>query len=379
MTTRDAHTHPSLLESSAVDGLVVDATVQRGKFRLEVEFAVRPGEILGVLGPNGAGKTTLLRILAGLTAPTTGTIRLDDQIFADVESGVFLPPERRPVGLLFQNYRLFPHLSVRDNVAFSPRCHGIERRSANAIAHDWLVRFGLADYAKRKPYELSGGQAQRVALARALAANPGLLLLDEPLSALDARTRLEVRAELRRHLAEFTGPTLIVTHDPLEAIMLADRLLVLEDGQIVQQGTPATVARRPATNYVARLVGVNLYHGVRSSSTAITLDDGVTLFAAGFDATLPADTAPLLVAIRPSAVVLHTSRPEHTSARNIWPGTITGLEQLADRVRVEVAGPPSVLADVTPEAVADLRLAEGRSVWLSVKATEVDVYSNPAS
>ena len=130
MTTRDAHTHPSLLESSAVDGLVVDATVQRGKFRLEVEFAVRPREILGVLGPNGAGKTTLLRILAGLTAPTTGSIRLDDQIFADVESGVFLPPERRPVGLLFQNYRLFPHLSVRDNVAFGPRCHGIERRSA---------------------------------------------------------------------------------------------------------------------------------------------------------------------------------------------------------------------------------------------------------
>src|SRR6516162_1948704 len=172
--TRDARADASLLESDAVDGLVVAATVQRGKFQLEAEFAVRPGEILGVLGPNGAGKTTLLRMLAGLTAPTTGSIRLDDLILVDVEAGVFMPPERRPVGLLFQNYRLFPHLSVRDNVAFSPRCHGIERRSANAIAHDWLVRLGLADYAKRKPDELSGGQAQRVALARALAANPGL-------------------------------------------------------------------------------------------------------------------------------------------------------------------------------------------------------------
>jgi molybdate transport system ATP-binding protein len=317
-------------------------------------------------------------MLAGLTAPTTGSIRLDDLMFVNIEMGVFVPPERRPVGLLFQNYRLFPHLSVRDNVAFSPRCHGIERRSANAIAHDWLVRFGLADYAKRKPGELSGGQAQRVALARALAANPGLLLLDEPLSALDARTRLEVRAELRRHLAEFTGPTLIVTHDPLEAIMLTDRLLVLEDGRIVQQGTPASVARRPATNYVARLVGVNLYHGVRSGATAIALADGGTLVAAGFDETSPAGPAPLLVAVRPSAVVLHTSRPEHTSARNVWPGAVTGLEPLADRVRVEVAGAPGALVDVTPDAVADLRLAEGRSVWLSVKATEVDVYPDPA-
>ena len=378
VTTRDVRGGPSLLESDTVDGLVVDATVQRGTFQLEVEFAVRPGEILGVLGPNGAGKTTLLRMLAGLTAPTTGSIRLDDLMFVNIEMGVFVPPERRPVGLLFQNYRLFPHLSVRDNVAFSPRCHGIERRSANAIAHDWLVRFGLADYAKRKPGELSGGQAQRVALARALAANPGLLLLDEPLSALDARTRLEVRAELRRHLAEFTGPTLIVTHDPLEAIMLTDRLLVLEDGRIVQQGTPASVARRPATNYVARLVGVNLYHGIRSGATAIALDDGGTLVAAGFDETSPVGTAPLLVAVRPSAVVLHTSRPEHTSARNVWPGTVTGLEPLADRVRVEVAGAPGALVDVTPDAVADLRLAEGRSVWLSVKATEVDVYPDPA-
>jgi molybdate transport system ATP-binding protein len=379
VTTSDAHADPSVQESMAADGLVVDAAVQRGDFRLAVSFAVGPGEVLGVLGPNGAGKTTLLRVLAGLTAATSGSIRLDHELLTDVTTGVFLPPERRPVGLLFQNYRLFPHLSVRDNVAFAPRCQGIERRAANAIAHDWLVRFGLADYAKRKPDELSGGQAQRVALARALAANPGLLLLDEPLSALDARTRLEVRAELRRHLAEFAGPTLFVTHDPLEALMMADRLLVLEDGRIVQQGPPAAVARRPATNYVARLVGVNLYRGLRANSSVIALHDGGSLIAAGFDDSWPGEAIPVLVAVRPNAIVLHESRPEHASARNVWPGTVTGLEPLTDRVRLEVAGTPGALVDVTPEAVAELRLSEGRSVWLSVKATEVDVYPDPAT
>jgi molybdate transport system ATP-binding protein len=359
-------------------GLAARAQLQRGEFQLDVNFVVAPGEILGVLGPNGAGKSTLLRLLAGLTQLSGGVVRLDGQVLDEPQAGVFVPPERRPVGLLFQNYRLFPHLSVRDNVAFAPRCRGLDRRASRAMADEWLQRFGLAGFGKRKPGELSGGQAQRVALARALAANPGLLLLDEPLSALDARTRLEVRGELRRHLADFDGPTLIVTHDPLEALVLADRLLVIEDGRIVQQGLPAEVARRPATQYIARLVGVNLYHGTRSGPN-VKLDTGGALVVAAEPDSAPGHASRVLAAVRPNSVVLHTSPPEHASTRNLWPGRVVGMELLTDRIRVQVAGPPDVLVDVTPDAVADLELTEGRPVWLSVKATEVDVYPDPAS
>jgi molybdate transport system ATP-binding protein len=363
-------------------GLAVQAVIERDTFRLDVAFTVTPGEILGVLGPNGSGKTTLLRALAGLTSLSEGTIQLDGQLLDDAATGLFVSPEERPVGLLFQNYRLFPHLSVRDNVAFAPRSHGADRGTARQIADEWLSRLAITELAKRKPAQLSGGQAQRVALARALAANPALLLLDEPLAALDARTKLEVRAELRRHLSAFDGPTLIVTHDPLEAMVMTDRLLVLEDGRIVQQGTPAEVARRPATQYVARLVGLNLYPGTRATSGHVALDDGGTLTAAGLADTddqldQPGPTDRVLVAIRPTAIALHTHPPTHASPRNIWPGTVAGLELLTDRVRVQIAGTPPALVDITPDAVADLDLAEGTPIWLTAKATEVDIYPDP--
>jgi molybdate transport system ATP-binding protein len=256
------------------------------------------------------------------------------------------------------------------------------RRDARRSADGWLARLGLSELGGRKPAQLSGGQAQRVALARALAAEPGLLLLDEPMAALDARTRLEIRAELRRHLSEFAGPTLIVTHDPLEAMVMADRLLVLEDGQIVQHGTPAEVARRPATQYVARLVGLNLYSGLRSGSGDVALDDGGRLTAAGYGeqtagAVAAGASGRVLVAVRPSAISVHTSPPSHSSTRNIWPGTVIGLELLADRVRVQVAGTPPALVDITTGSVAELALSEGTPVWLAAKATEVDLYPDP--
>ncbi len=354
--------------------LQMAAVVRRGTFTLDVGLTVAPGEVLGVLGPNGAGKTTLLRALSGLTAVAEGSIRLGATVLDDAATGTFVPAARRPVGLVFQNYRLFPHLAVRDNVAFSSRSSGASRRDARRHADRYLQQLDLTALASRKPAQLSGGQAQRVALARALAAEPGLLLLDEPLSALDARTRLDVRTELRSHLATFAGPILLVTHDPLEAMVMTDRLLVIEDGRVVQQGTPAEVAQRPATQYVARLVGLNLYPGtLMSPDGTVVLREGGVLTAAP-DSPLPATGADVLVVVRPSAIALQTERPHHASPRNVWAGTVVGLEMLADRVRARIDGPPNALVDLTAAAVAELQLRSGQQVWLSAKATEVDVY-----
>jgi molybdate transport system ATP-binding protein len=366
-------------ETTHAARLDVDIVVRRGGFQLDVAISVAPGEVLGVLGPNGAGKTTLLRVLAGLGAVTEGRIRLGAATLDDAAAGTFVPAEQRPVGLVFQNYRLFPHLSVRDNVAFAARSRGSGRSEARQHGDRFLHQLGLADLAGRKPAQLSGGQAQLVALARALAADPAMLLLDEPLSALDARTRLEVRTELRRHLDDFAGPVLLVTHDPLEAMVMTDRLVVIEDGKVVQQGTPAQVARRPATLYVARLLGLNFYRGfLASADGTVQLASGGTLVATPPGAA-PSVNTDVLVAVRPSAISVHTERPGQGSPRNVWTGTITGLEMLADRVRAQVEGRPRALVDLTPAAVADLGLRPGLPVWLSAKATEVDVYPDPST
>jgi molybdate transport system ATP-binding protein len=364
--------------------LVMSGTVERGTFRLDADLTAAPGEVLGVLGPNGAGKTTLLRALSGLDALTGGSIRLGDLVMDDAGTDTFVPPERRPVAMVFQNYRLFPHLDVRDNVAYAPRVQGAGRRLARATADRWLERFDLSDLADRHLHQISGGQAQQVALARALAADPGLLLLDEPLSALDARTRMEVRAHLRRHLEQFTGPVLIITHDPLEAMIMADRLVVIENGRIVQQGSPAQVARQPATQYVARLVGLNLYAGTLEAATRrALLDDGgtftVTLGDEEGQATAGAlSSGRVLVGLRPSAITIHTAAPTHASPRNVWRGTVAGLELLTDRVRVQVDATPPALVDISAAAVADLGLRPGTGVWLAAKATETEAYPDPA-
>ncbi|MBB2747442.1 UNVERIFIED_ORG: molybdate transport system ATP-binding protein [Microbispora rosea subsp. rosea] len=341
------------------DGLQATLVVHRSAFTLDITLDVAPGEVVALLGPNGAGKTTALRALAGLTAMSGGHINLDGRPLHTV------PPEQRPVGVVFQDYLLFPHLSALDNVAFGPRCQGVPKAEARRVAAALLERVGLADRAAAKPRQLSGGQAQRVALARALAVRPRLMLLDEPLAALDAHTRLEIRSQLRRHLADFDGATVLVTHDPLDAMVLADRLIVIESGGIVQQGTPAEVARRPRTDYVARLVGLNLHRG---------LGDGARVKVGE----LPLHTSeqldgPAFVAFSPAAVALYRTRPDG-SPRNLWQATIGGIERHGDNVRVHLDGPITAFADITPAALADLRLSPGQRIWASVKATETHAY-----
>jgi molybdate transport system ATP-binding protein len=313
----------------------------------------------------------LLRLVSGLLPLASGTIRIGQQVVDDPGRGVFVPAQERRVGVVFQDHRLFPHLRVLDNVAFGPRSRGVARAAARASATDWLERLALAELARRRPHQLSGGQAQRVALARALASEPSALLLDEPLAALDVQTRAEVQGELREHLREFAGPTLLVTHDPIEALLLATRIVVLERGRVAQAGSPAEITSRPLTPYVARLVGMNLYEG-RSAGTAVALDGGGHLVAAD------APGGRVLVAVRPSAITLHTEQPHGTSARNAWPGRVAGLAPLGDRVRVSVTGEPDATVDVTAAAVAELALAPGAPVWLSAKATDVTAYPAPA-
>jgi molybdate transport system ATP-binding protein len=352
------------------DGLHFEGSVRRGSFELDLAFEVRPGEVLGVLGPNGAGKSTLLRAVAGLEELSRGAVGVG--VHAWQQPGLFVPAEQRRAGVVFQDYRLFPHLDVRDNVAFAARSSGSGRSASRAHAQQWLDQLGLAELAGRRPHQLSGGQAQRVALARALALEPEVLLLDEPMAALDAGARIDVRAFLRAHLADFAGPVVLVTHDPLEAMVLADRLMVLEAGRVVQQGTPAEVARRPASSYVARLVGLNLWAGTLDADGVVGLDDGGRLSVA-----TEAAEGRVLVSLRPSAITVHTEHPEHTSTRNVWLGRVVAMEVLADRVRLDVTGAPSALVDVTPAAVAELDLESGRDVWLSAKATEVEAYADP--
>ncbi|MDQ0895209.1 sulfate/molybdate ABC transporter ATP-binding protein [Agromyces ramosus] len=369
--------------AGASAGLEAAFTATVGSFTVEAELAVAPGEIVAVLGPNGAGKSTLLAAIAGHLAPPTGFVRVGGRDLARRRSDGSLwevPLERRRVGLLGQQPLLFPHLSALENVAFGPRAQGGHAAASRRTALRRLEEVGLADLAERRPAELSGGQQQRVAIARALAARPELLLLDEPFASLDVQTA----SDMRRLIATLPGderiPTLLVTHDPLDAIVLARRAAILHDGRIVQQGATAEVLGHPATPFVAALAGVNLAAGVGSG------DDGVAITAATGDSVLvlrgvgerlvagraaTAVFSPASVHVRPAAEGAAAASAEPSVNR--WIGTVALLRPAPGGVRIMTAEHPDLAVDVPSAAAVSLDLAPGARLAFTITATDVSV------
>ncbi|MGW8566505.1 sulfate/molybdate ABC transporter ATP-binding protein [Isoptericola sp. NPDC055881] len=335
----------------------------------DVQLDVAEGRTLALLGPNGAGKSTALGLVAGTLRPHDGHVTLDGRPLVRAQGGrtrTWVPPHARQVALLAQEALLFPHLSVRQNIAFGPRSRGVRRRDADAAAGRWLEQVGLAHLADRPPSTLSGGQAQRVAVARALAAEPRVLLLDEPMAALDVDVTPELRQALQRLLAGRTA--VLTTHDVLDALLLADEVAVIEDGRVAERGPTTQVLSRPRSAFAARIAGLNLLTGTWTGDGVRTPAGEVAHGRTPGDALVPG--APTIAVFRPAAVSVYLEE-RHGSPRNTFRGTVTSLEPRGDLVRVRT---DHLAADVTPQAAAELALVPGTPVWLSVKAAEVDVY-----
>jgi molybdate transport system ATP-binding protein len=314
----------------------------------ELRLSLTVGSTVALIGPSGSGKSTVLNAIAGLVKPAGGSIRCDDEIWFDADGGVFVPPERRRVGLVFQDYALFPHLTVRQNIEYA-------RRSS---ADEYLDRFGIRHLEQARPDSLSGGERQRVALARALARDPAILLLDEPLSALDAHTKVDVRAELQQLLAGLEIPTLLVTHDFEDAAALAGQVGVLVEGQLRQTGSPAELVAQPADPFVASFTGANLLPS--------RLEDG-TVIATGDNG----DEAAML-AVYPWDITISTHRPDD-SAMNVIAGVIASITELGNRARVTI-GPLS--AEITVDSLHRLGLRPGQHAYASFKATGTRVVAS---
>ncbi len=340
---------------------------------LEVSLELRPGERVALLGPNGAGKSTVLSIIAGILRPDAGRAELDGRTLFDLgpdRAHQWRAPWARGIALLAQDPLLFPHLSVLDNVAFGPQSAGQAKVEARTTARHWLTEVGAAEFAERRPAQLSGGQAQRVAVARALAAEPHLLLLDEPLAALDVGAAPLLRRVLRRVLADRSA--IIVTHDLLDALLLTQRIVVLDGGRIVESGPTEEVVRRPRTPFMARIAGLNLISGTAVDGGVLGRDGEVVR---GVVHAASAAGEPAIAVFSPTAVTVFTEPPQG-SARNTIPVVIASLEPRDEQVRLhaDTARGSHLIADVTAQTVSELDLYPGRDIFFAIKATAVTLY-----
>lgn len=345
--------------------LHVDATATLGDLHLDVSLDVPAGRCLALVGPSGAGKSSALRIAAGLLRPTTGLVRSDETVWLDTARGIDRKPEERRCGYVFQDYALFPHLRAWQNVAFALR--DLPRASRERSARGWLARFGVEHLADARPVTLSGGERQRVALARALARRPDVLLLDEPLSALDSRTRASAQRELASILLDTEVPAIVVTHDFAEAALLADDIAIVDQGRVVQHGSASDLAARPSSAFVADFTGAVVLHGTAApapdGTTVITLADGHQLRS-----TDPA-TGPVAATVFPWEIAIHpASHKPLGSAQNHLPGRIVSMTTIGGRVRLGLTGSQPLTAEVTTTAIADLHLHPGSDVIATWKA-----------
>ena len=339
-----------------------------------VDLAIAPGEVVAVLGPNGAGKSTLLSLISGLLRPDTGRLVLDDTVLVDTATGRWVPPHRRGVVLLAQQALLFPHLTAAANVAFGPRSKGVSRGQSREAAQTWLAAVDATEFADRKPAQLSGGQAQRIALARALAADPAVLLLDEPMSALDVAVAPALRQLLRTVLRDTGRTALLVTHDLIDALSLADRVIVMEAGRIVEDGPTRAVLSQPRSAFAARIAGIDLVAGIAHQGGLLT-SGGWQIHGILDPACLPGQD--VVAVFRPAAVAVHLADPTG-SPRNHFRVTVTELEPRGELIRVHAGDmrgmTGGLVADITAASAADLELVPGLQVFFAIKATEVAIY-----
>ena len=354
--------------SAALDA---NAKLERGDFSLDVQLTVQPGEVLAIVGPSGAGKSSTIAAIAGLLPIDSGHVRFGHDLWSDSSRGIDLPPHRRRVGFLHQDYALFPHMSVRQNVAYGARSRGLSARDGTATVDRWIAALRVEHLGDRKVRDLSGGERQRVALARALASGAQVMLLDEPFASLDASTRALVRRELRDFLSSSGMPTIFVTHEQTDALVLAGKIAVMEHGRITQLGSREELLSQPGTPFVAELFGLNFYRA--------TLEPGRGLREARvgdcvFHVLASDALAVAALAFPPSAVTLSIERPDG-SAQNVFRGTVREVHPLADRMRVVVECGVPIAADIAWEATSTLHVTPGQVVWASVKATAIQVYA----